>query len=234
MYENAENNNYWGEVGMDDYKEKFEYWNKIDTKNSELVKYLEALYDQKLHKADTDLLGYVREKMQKETWKNNTIIIITSGHGEEFMEHGALGHATLYDVNTKIPLVFLVPEMKSIRVADNVQQVDITPTILDLIGVSYKDQFNGVSLVNAMQGNTLADRLLIAGGDILFRPDLTTVREGNWKLFISEGDDSLLPYALYNIGNDPEEQHDVLKEHMGKASLMIQKFKAEKEKDVIK
>jgi len=231
-YENAENNGYWGEVGMDDYKEKFEYWNKIDSNNSELVDYLEALYDQKLHKADTDVLGYLREQLQNETWKNNTIIIITSGHGEEFMEHGAIGHTTLYDFNAKIPLVFLVPRMQSIRATDNVQQVDITPTLLDLIGIPYKGQLNGVSLTKSMQGESLPNRVLIAGGDILFRPDLTTVREGNWKLFISERDDSLLPYALYNTADDPEEQRDVLKEQMGKAALMIQKLKTEKEKEL--
>jgi len=232
IYEEAEKSKFWGEIGLDDYQEKFEYWDKIDTKNSDLVGYLKDLYDQKLHDMDRVVINTLKDTLDQGSWKKNTIVVITADHGEEFMEHGALGHETLYDDNTKIPLVFLIPGIRPASIKNNVQQVDIAPTLLDLVGIFSPYKFSGKSLVNVVRGKSLQERLLIAGGDFLFHPDLTTVRDGNWKLFISEKNGSILPYALYNTVEDANEVRDVLTGNIARVSKMIQKYKTEKESNL--
>jgi len=74
--------------------------------------------------------------------QQNTIIVITSDHGEEFLEHGGQGHkSTLYEELVNIPLIIYIPPELHRQLPDQpdgVSTLDIAPTILDLAGIDSK------------------------------------------------------------------------------------------------
>lgn len=89
---------------------------------------------------------------------DHTLIVITSDHGEEFGEHGRLGHAkTVFEEVLRIPLLLWRPGTipSGREVDDVVSLVDVAPTILDLAGISPPPAIPGRSLVSAIHGDPL-------------------------------------------------------------------------------
>ncbi|MFT7669776.1 MAG: arylsulfatase A-like enzyme [Planctomycetota bacterium] len=77
----------------------------------------------------TELIQSVREEHP------NTIVVLTSDHGEEFGEHGGYLHSrTLFNELLRVPLVIWAPDVKAaVTVSDLTQSVDLLPTLLDLL-----------------------------------------------------------------------------------------------------
>jgi arylsulfatase A-like enzyme len=95
-----------------------------------------GMYDAAIAWLD-DELGRLFEALDSRGLSQNTLIIVTSDHGEEFGEHGALGHGgEVYMDLIRVPLVFVFPGRvpAGVRVAPPVTQADLPTTILDLIG----------------------------------------------------------------------------------------------------
>lgn len=198
------------------------YFVDIDRNNNEQVEYLKALYDQKIHEFDEWVGNKLVPFLNDPLIKSNTIVIITSDHGEEFMEHGKIGHSTLYNPNLKTPLLIYIPSITNKMISAQVQSVDLTPTILDAIGISSNNfSFQGQSLINLIQKNTEINRLLTADG---YKNVTKTIIKENWKLFlIKDEDGKYIPYELYDMKSDPNESNNVLASHMDIANEIINK-----------
>lgn len=83
-----------------------------------------------------------------------TVVVITSDHGEEFFEHGILGHErTVHRQVLMVPLIIRAPGFSPARVKEPIGQVDIFPTVLDLLGAPIPEN-QGVSLVAMMKGKS--------------------------------------------------------------------------------
>lgn len=84
-----------------------------------------------------------------------TLFAVTSDHGEEFLEHGRLGHEQEYDACLRVPLVFsgggLVPVGGQIDAV--VETIDIAPTLLELARLAPPAAFQGRSLVSLLRAN---------------------------------------------------------------------------------
>lgn len=83
----------------------------------------------------------------------NTLVIITADHGEEFMEHGVIGHGhSLYSQSVRVPLIMVWPGHlpAGVRVREPVSLDRVAATILDLIG--RPGPFTGPSLVGHWRG----------------------------------------------------------------------------------
>lgn len=115
------NDNYWN----------YYFYNAIDAHDKQQMEYLTDLYDQRLHELDANVISKIRSAMMHTPLKDNTIVIITSEHGQEFGEHGTFGHGRLYDLNIKVPLMIRIPRTKPMTISDNVEGVDIMPTVLE-------------------------------------------------------------------------------------------------------
>jgi arylsulfatase A-like enzyme len=122
-----------------------------------------TLYDGQIRQLD-DYIRLLIERMKEWDIFNNTIIIITSDHGEELFEHGFLGHAStslnakLYEEIIRIPLIILWPKkLKHAVINRYVQQVDIMPTILDFLGLPVPDGLQGNSLLPLMEDKSLGN-----------------------------------------------------------------------------
>jgi arylsulfatase A-like enzyme len=121
--------------------------------------------------------------------RENSIIIITADHGEEFgdphpgdpggWEHGR----TLYAEQIRVPLVLSLPGVRvQQRVVESyVELVDIVPTVLDVLGVDWRmfGQFKGKSLVPLIAGEEPARRLAYSGGN----HGRAALMLGDWKYY---------------------------------------------------
>jgi arylsulfatase A-like enzyme len=84
----------------------------------------------------------------------NTVVIISSDHGEEFFEHGDVGHGhTVYEELLRVPLIVKLPGLGSGYVNMPVDLIDIAPTVLDYLGVGIPSSMQGRSLLPVVHGS---------------------------------------------------------------------------------
>ena len=109
---------------------------------------MKALYDAAIRYVDNNLQKLFTF-MQDAGIYDNTLIIITSDHGESLDEHGVyFAHHTLYDPTIHVPLIIVNLNEKGKRVKGFVQHVDLVPTILETLGMDVKiKNLDGTSLV---------------------------------------------------------------------------------------
>lgn len=90
-------------------KENKIYWDSVDLSSSKDVHHISALYDGEIREVD-DLFIRLNELLQEVS--SNSIIIILSDHGEEFLEHGGTLHHKLYQEIIRVPLLIMHPGLK--------------------------------------------------------------------------------------------------------------------------
>lgn len=103
-----------------------------------------------------DVMERMLSELESRGVLRNTIVVVTSDHGELFGEHGLRGHGnSLYRPVLHVPLVILAPDRlpKGVRVGRNVSLRDLAATILDIAGLSRAgDGIGGVSLREVIEG----------------------------------------------------------------------------------
>ncbi|MFB0518639.1 MAG: sulfatase [Acidobacteriota bacterium] len=132
----------------------------IYTATEEEKRYIRELYDGTVLEADL----YIQKLLDKLSSLNllkNTVIIITSDHGEEFWEHyplGAIHGQSLYQEMLHVPLIIYLPHIKPPQqvIKTPVSLIDLLPTIVDLVGVRDFDKKRtmGVSLLPLIKGES--------------------------------------------------------------------------------
>ncbi|HKV11915.1 MAG TPA: sulfatase [Thermoanaerobaculia bacterium] len=99
------------------------------------LQHLVDLYDDEIVYFDLRF-GQLLKSLKKAGLLENTIVVLTADHGEEFLEHGHIKHCrTLFDSSIKIPYVLHIPGVPARAVAAPVQNLDLLPTILDYLGI---------------------------------------------------------------------------------------------------
>ncbi|MCA9529666.1 MAG: sulfatase, partial [Myxococcales bacterium] len=84
---------------------------------------------------------------------SDVIVVVTSDHGEELRDHGGVGHgSSLYDEQARVPLIIAVPGVPARRVRDQVELIDLAPTLLGLVGVEAPVSMRGVDLRPTLLG----------------------------------------------------------------------------------
>ncbi|MBI3385619.1 sulfatase, partial [Candidatus Gottesmanbacteria bacterium] len=123
------------------------YWKLANLQNPRTVPFVQSLYDERVNQLD-DTLKPLLDFVSRPDVKRKTIVIFTSDHGEEFMEHGFLEHDwNLYKTSTHVPFIAAVPHMRP-GVRDGLaQSIDIYPTLLQLVGIKPMGPLEGQSLV---------------------------------------------------------------------------------------
>jgi arylsulfatase A-like enzyme len=135
----------------------------------------------------------------------NTIIIITSDHGEAFGERGNFLHyQELYDEILHVPLLVRIPGMAGARKGSLVQSIDIMPTILECLGMNVPDSVDGRSFLGIVTGEQSSVNEFVFAQ---FRSNYA-VRSTKWK-FIRRAS---LSEELYDLGRDPGETQNVVDE----------------------
>ena len=119
-------------------------------------------YQQRIGEVDSCIASVVAALQEINAW-DNTIVVVTSDHGDGFGEHGLYGHGkSLYDEVLRVPLIIRAPDMipAGLTVEQQVRHIDIVPTLLDLVGMYQEKRergisLDGVSLVPSLEGRDL-------------------------------------------------------------------------------
>ncbi|MBN1550623.1 sulfatase [bacterium] len=118
--------------------------------NSKDINHFKGLYDAEIRYTDS-LLPELFKAAQERCYDHRSMMIITSDHGEEFMEHGKLVHEQLYEPIIHVPLIVnLSKDLDHKIVSSPVESVDILPTILEYTGVPENAQCQGYSLIKTI------------------------------------------------------------------------------------
>ena len=149
-------------------------------------------------------VGALLERLKKLGLGSDTLVIFTSDHGEEFLEHRKLGHSEhIYDESIHVPLIFHGPGVRPRMVRQQVSSVDIAPTVLGLLGVAAPARMMGVSLQPLMAGEAALERPAYSENE---RRLQYSVRTSTHKLI---ADTEKKTFQLYDLIKDPGEQRDL-------------------------
>jgi arylsulfatase A-like enzyme len=118
---------------------------------------------------------------------DDTIIIITGDHGEEFGEYNSFHEASLHQSMTQVPIIARAPNLPNKRISSHwAQHLDIPPTLVDAAGGDCPSSWAGDSLYNPDRDH---DEPLF----FTLKKDKLGVKKGDYKLLESQGS-----YELYN------------------------------------
>jgi arylsulfatase A-like enzyme len=174
------------------------------------------LYDTEVASVDKRI-GELLAGLKKRGLLNDAVVVVTADHGEEFLEHGRVGHdAALYNETVEIPMLFRVPGSRVRReVADVVSLIDIAPTLLDLIGAPAAPTFEGRSLRPLLDEPPLWERWFgskkVAERSAFLEQDNDTVRGlGNHRRALVLGADKAIldrngTMEFFDLAADPGE-----------------------------
>lgn len=164
-----------------------------------------ALYDGEVRYVDT-YLGELWAFLQEAGLYENTLIVLTGDHGEEFQEHGGWWHGqTLYEEQLRVPLIVKYPggARAGTVVEEYARTLDVAPTVVDAVGLAVPTTWQGRSLWS----DTAPPAYLFAEEELEGNV-LRSVQQGDYKLILANRDNprGLPAEALYNLGADPSER----------------------------
>lgn len=195
---------YKGDFDTDKKCGKTQY-NKIELSGDD-VEYVKSMYEAEIAYVDSNM-KQIFEALAEWGLKENTVIVITSDHGESLYEKGLFGHnLCLYDYEIKIPLIIHYPGMKrrGEREVKQVQSVSIMPTLLDMLNIDFPEKIDGKSFYSLFTENKGGDD--IAYSRIALETDIDklpeySLRTDKWKLIADENGNR----ELFDILTDPGE-----------------------------
>jgi arylsulfatase A-like enzyme len=165
-----------------------------------------AQYDGEIAAVDAEV-GHVLEALERSAVRDQTLVLLASDHGESLGEHDYFfDHGeNLFDPSLRIPLVLAGPGIeRGRRSSELASTLDIVPTLLDALKVSYPPDLAGVSLLGAARGEPLARQRLPGQND----RNLLAAWDRRFKL-VATPNESGSSYALYDRELDPGETRDV-------------------------
>ncbi|MFT7462232.1 MAG: arylsulfatase A-like enzyme [Pseudohongiellaceae bacterium] len=164
-------------------------------------RFLEESYGARLAQGDRTL-GELLEALEASGRASDTVVFVTSDHGEAFGEHGLLEHSDhVYSEQVDIPLVMVLPGAARKSLSAPVTLMDLAPTVLGLAGLEAPETMDGDDLLS---GVDLGDRPQLARsfGD---RPQFSWTR---WPMRLVV-DVSTRRRELFDLSNDPGELNDL-------------------------
>jgi arylsulfatase A-like enzyme len=173
-----------------------------------------GLYDGQIRFVD-DQLQTILTGLARQGLLQNTLVIITADHGEEFWEHGNFEHGhSVYDEVLRVPLIMVGPGIPAGRAKAPVSLVDIAPTILAVAGISDETEgFDG----SPLNGPTLPkDREVLAVSTLYGREKYAVLNRAH-KLILNTaatrdgvrlvGNEAWGAQEVYDLIHDPNESH---------------------------
>lgn len=201
------------------------------------VDYLQDTYRIEIEHMDSDL-GTLIDWLKSEGVYDDTLVVVTADHGEEFLEHGGWWHGTtLFQEQIHIPLIVKLPDSQhaGTRVPWVVRHIDLAPTLVTAAGGDIPDSWQGeplfgpgfeafvapapepeigedgeeLPLVDERPDPRINDRVVFAEQDFEGN-QVHAVRKGDWKLIKANEDNprGLDPCAVYDLQFDAGEQEN--------------------------
>lgn len=177
-------------------------------------------YQSIVRSVDTQIVRVIKALKQKKLWQD-TLLIITSDHGDEFFDHGHRFHGkTLYEEMVHVPLLVFMPHQKGIRVKANISHRDVVPTVLSQLGLHTSKKFTGYDWSQWLHARSLGRNELSPTPEksVFFEvlPDrnygkhLVGMRIQHYKMIL---DVNYTLYELYDLQKDPREINNIYMIH---------------------
>lgn len=171
------------------------------------------LYDAEIGYVDSQI-GKLFEQLRDRGLYRDAVIVLVSDHGEQFREHGEIGHGqNVFNYHLHVPLILKAPGLQG-RVNEVVSIMDIYPTILELTRTSPAGEYQGVSLLQSGQ----TPRTGVLSESTRGRNHKSFTRSDGKKLILAfDADDNdvvdeaqeLEPVGLFDIAVDYNEKSSI-------------------------
>jgi arylsulfatase A-like enzyme len=197
------------------------FWRRSDVGPQRMQRYREeivSLYDAGVYWVDKQISRLVDALQQLQRW-DETVLVVTADHGEEFLEHGARYHSpeNLPEQLIHVPLLLRAPGLAGARISRRpFSLIHLAPTLLEAVGVAVPDSFQGRSCWEQISAGSLPDEPAIAESageganplrrDDAIRPRVLAVRDSRFKLIIRFGEKT---DYLYDLKSDPGEKSPI-------------------------
>jgi arylsulfatase A-like enzyme len=177
------------------------------------IAHIAHAYDAELRSADA-AVGRLVAWLKETDRYDDTLIVLTSDHGEEFGEHGRVGwHAhTLYDELLLVPLIVKFPGSRLAGTVDARQArgIDVAPTLLAALDLEAPEQFAGRDLAaGAAEGGEAPPA--VSQHDVRTPAPMWGIRTPGWKL------KQMVSASLHDLVADPRELQNVIDAHPDRA-----------------
>lgn len=217
--------------------------------SDEVLEYVVSQYDGEIRAVDA-LLERLFEDLGASGHLEDTLVVVTSDHGEEMYEHGSIEHThSLYEELVRVPLIFHGPGVPAARVEQPVGLVDLYPTILERLDIVSPHPVQGRALFADFPPAPRPQFSFVEFRDFPYR--LAAVRTDRWKLIrwrlagMAEVDWSEVEAArythrfrerhedfveLFDLAADPGERRNVAAEHpevVAQLSELLAKHRAQ-------
>ena len=183
---------------------------------SEQAQFLDT-YDGSIHYVD-DSIKQLLSDLKEGGLLDNTIVVFTSDHGQEFGDHGIYGHGkSLYRQVIHVPLIFWKPGLvpASVRVPTPISTTEIPSTILDLAAADGKQALPGRSLAALWRTSQPVSGWPEPISELVrlhwftreapnYNAPVRSIVTPEWHYIRQEGND-----LLFDWKSDPDEMHDV-------------------------
>jgi len=192
------------------------------------LEFVKSQFDSEVAYVD-HFLGELLDQISARGLLDNSLLVLTADHGEEFLEHHGFGHSrTLYREVLAVPFIFYHPAISEPgrKIEQMVRTIDCLPTILD---------FAGISPPQEIQGRTLKP-LLLNRGQMNTLPAFAELRPFlNPKLYLKALDTQKFKLIynspsqkleLYDLVNDPREMTDLATRFPDSAAARLQEMLA--------
>jgi arylsulfatase A-like enzyme len=178
------------------------------------IETLRARYDEFVRYCDNRFKRFM-EQLKKEGKLKNTVIILSTDHGEIFDHNSILHGDTLYEPETHIPLIIKEPDQFKGQIVDDlVEQIDIPATILNLADIPVPSWMEGRSLLPLMHGEVVEPKPVFSmnlEGSSRHNHQVTNGTIAAW-----DGDYKIIhnlvkeESMLFNLKNDPGELNNII------------------------
>lgn len=205
-------------------------WNGVPVSPEQKARYV-RLYEEAIAYTDAQI-GKLLDFLDDSGLSENTIVILVSDHGEEFLERRHWGHVelNLYDEILKVPMLMRIPGVAGNQViGQQVSTMDIMPTILELAGCRIPEKVLGKSLIPLWSDNPDAyDVEVVIGERWRDTSHMIAVRTEEYKYIWDDAkpDQPL----LFDLRSDPDEQHNIATKHPEVVAALHQHVEAQLER----
>ncbi len=197
---------------------------EFDRKDPAEVAHIRALYDGDVRYAD-ESVGNLLAALESSGVQDDTIIVLVSDHGEQFLEHGNFLHPSeLWRELVHVPLIVRLPSRESRTIETPARLIDVLPTILDLVDVPVPAEAQGRSLLPAVAGtyeelpiiSEIVTRWRFSGTSRSVSRMIRSIRLAQWTYIVRTIGPSQSE-ELYDRSTDPGETQNLApkrKEHL--------------------
>ncbi len=182
------------------------------------------LYRGEVHRSDR-LFGELLSKLDALRVEDRTIVLLTSDHGEEMMEHGMLQHGALTEENIAVPVLVRAPGRAGGQTRPLWRGVDLLPTLLALAGLDAQAGLDGVDALSE------TPEAVIAVAHTNRRKQSASIRVGDDKLIVVCLRDGPTRRTLYDLARDPDERFDLSKQEPARADALEARLWADLRRD---